>query len=183
MEEMEKNTVVNSKYKRLAIFWTRLILWLTFSCVIPICTFSIRFGLFQKNPTVTDSLGNVIQTPSVKLSGWGIIACILVWITVSSIIKEVIAAYPGYSLTKQWLTGFIKVVLPLITGFLACMFIKNSIEHLMFCLGTLALCQFIAVPLNPLPEWRYRKSGVEDYSSATSFLTKAVKRNSVDKET
>lgn len=155
--------------------------WLSFSCIIPIVTFSVKFGLFKTNPVVTDSLGNVVSDGSAKLNGWGIIACLIVFLTVSSIIKEVIAAYPGYSLTKQWLTGFTKVVFPLIIAFVLCLFIKNTMQQLTFCLGTVAVCQFIAIPLNPLPGWRYRKTGAEDYSSAVKYLTTFVKSDTSKK--
>lgn len=176
----EKAHILSPEAKRILIFWTRMLGWITFSCILPITTFAIRFGLFEKNTVRIDSLGNVIESQSTSLNGWGIIACAIVGLTISSIVKNVIAAYPGYSLTKQWLHGFRKVVLPLLVGFFVCLFIHNVIHHLMFCLGTLAVCQFIAIPLNPLPKWRYEKAGIEEYSSALDFLTKSAKRKSSD---
>lgn len=176
----EKAHILSPKAKSLIIFWSRMVGWVMFSCVFPIVTFSARFGLFEKNTVRTDSLGNVIESTSTSLNGWGLASCAVIGFTISAIIKEVIAAYPGYSLTKQWLTGFRKTVLPLLVGFFVCLFIHNVVQHLMFCLGTLAVCQFIAIPLNPLPKWRYEKAGVEEYSSALDFLTKSVKRKSSD---
>lgn len=172
----EKAYILSPKAKALVIFWVRMVSWIATSCVIPIVTFSVKFGLFNKTTVKTDSLGNVIETQSTSLNGWGIVACAVIGFTVSTILKEVIAAYPQYSLAKQWLTGFRKIVLPLLIGFFVCLFINNVVQHIMFCLGTLAVCQFIAIPLNPLPKWRYEKSGVEEYSTALSCLTKIVKR-------
>lgn len=165
-----------SKVCKLIIFWLRMLGWVTTACVVPILTFSVKFGLFNKTTVKTDALGNVIETTSTSLNGWGLIACIIVGITISSILKEIIAAYPKYSLAKQCLSGFKKTVLPLIIGFFACTFLNGVIPHIMFCLGTLTICQAIAIPLNPLPKWRYEKTGVEEYSSAINYLTDIVKR-------
>lgn len=167
---------LSPKFKTLTIFWTRMLGWITFSCVLPIVTFSTKFGLFNKGEPVTDTLGNVIEPPSVSLNGWGIIACCIVGWTISGILKEIISAYPVYSLGKQWLIGFKKTVLPLAIGYFICMFLNGVITHIMFCLGTLAVCQFIAIPLNPLPKWRYEKAGTEEYSTALQNLTDFVKK-------
>lgn len=172
----EQASILSPKAKRLIIFWSRMVGWLVMSCIIPIVTFSVKFGLFNKEKIVTDSLGNVIESSSTSLNGWGLVACVIVGYTASTVLKEVIAAYPQYSLAKQWLTGFTKTVLPLLVGFFICLFINGVIQHIMFCLGTLAVCQFIAIPLNPLPKWRYEKAGVENYSTALDYLTEAVKR-------
>lgn len=172
----EQTNPINPKVKNIIIFWTRMVGWVVMSCVIPIVTFSVKFGLFQKTTVELDSLGNVVRTSSTALNGWGLVSCILVGYTISVILKEVIAAYPQYSFTKQCLTGFTKTVLPLIVGFFVCMFLNGVIQNLMFCLGTLAVCQAIAIPLNPLPKWRYEKAGVEDYNSVLSCLAKIVKQ-------
>lgn len=173
------NTVRKSKSTQIFIFWIRLVLWLCASCVIPISTFAIKFGLFKKDASITDSLGNVITPPSISLNGWGIVSCIIIGYTINAVCKELIAAYPKYSLAKQWLTGFTKTVLPLIVAFYICMFLNEVLTHVMFCLGTIAVCQFVAIPLNPLPKWRYEKSGVEDYSSMLNCLTEFVKSKNV----
>lgn len=178
----ENPHILSPNAKRLIIFWTRMVVWIAFSCIIPISVFAAKFGLFKESSIQYDSLGNVVEASSVSLNGWGIVACAIVGFTASAIIKEVIAAYPGYSLTKQWLSGFRKTVLPLVIGFFVCLFIREVVAHLMFCFGTLAVCQFIAVPVNPLPKWRFEKSGVEDYTSTMSGLASFVKHKNLTKE-
>lgn len=172
----EKQHILSPNAKRLLIFWARMLGWVGAACIAPIVTFAIKFGLFNKDTVKTDSLGNVIESSSTSLNGWGIVSCVIVWFTISAVMKEIIAAYPGYSLTKQWLIGFRKTVLPLAIGFFICLFIRNAIQHLMFCLGVVGICQFIAIPLNPLPKWRYEKSGIEDYGTVASRVTDFVKR-------
>lgn len=177
----EKPRILSPNAERLIIFWARLIGWIVFSCILPIMVFSAKFGLFKKMTIQYDSLGNVIGASSVSLNGWGLAACAIVGFTVSTILKEVIAAYPGYSLSKQCLTGFRKTVLPLAVGFFVCLFVHNVVEQLMFCFGTLAVCQAVAIPLNPLPKWRYEKTGIENYSSALTCLTDTVKKKTPEK--
>lgn len=171
-----------SKAKTLTIFWSRLAGYLAFSTIIPIATFAVKFGLFKEDATRVDELGNVIDAASISLNGWGIISCIIVAITASGIIKEIIAAYPTYSLTKQCFTGILKNIIPLITAYLICYFLNGVIGHIMYCLSIIIICQSIAIPLNPLPKWRYEKAGVEDYNTLISSLTKLVKKEFGRKE-
>lgn len=156
--------------------------WITFSAVFPILTFANKFGLFKESTLETDELGNVIESPTLALNGWGIIACIILGFTISSIVKEVIAAYPTYSLAKQCFTGVLKTIIPLATGYAACYFLNGVITHIMYCLGVILLCQIAAIPLNPLPKWRYEKAGVEDYNSLLTSFTKIVKKELNKKE-
>ena len=162
--------------KSLSIFWSRFVGYLAFSTIIPVSTFAVKFGLFKEDATRVDELGNVIDASSISLNGWGIISCIIVALTASGIIKEVIAAYPTYSLTKQCFTGILKNIIPLITAYLICYFLNGVIGHIMYCLGVIIMCQVAAIPLNPLPKWRYERSGVEDYSFLVNSLTKIVKK-------
>lgn len=171
----ERPQIMNPKTKHLVIFWARMVGWALFSCILPIITFSVKFGLFDKPEPKVDSLGNVIESASISLNGWGLISCALIGFAASAVVTEIIAAHPDYSLTKQCLLGFKKTILPLLIGFFICMFINNVVTHIMFCLATLVICQAVAIVLNPLPKWRYEKTGAEEYSSAIAYLTNFVK--------
>jgi hypothetical protein len=37
------------------------------------------------------------------------------------------------------------------------------------------VCKAIAIPINPLPKWKYETKGYEDYSDLLGSLTKFVK--------
>lgn len=171
-----------TKAKTLTIFWSRLAGYLAFSTIIPVATFAVKFGLFKEDATRVDELGNVIDAASISLNGWGIISCIIVAITASGIVKEIIAAYPTYSLAKQCFTGVLKNIIPLITAYLICYFLNGVIGHIMYCLSIMIICQSVAIPLNPLPKWRYEKAGIEDYNTLVSSLTKLVKKDFGRKE-
>lgn len=157
-----------------AVFWSRLAGWFGIGCVTPIAVFATKFGLFKVTP-VTDSLGNPVSGTNVSLSGWGIVACVLLGSYVASIIQEVADAHTGYSLAKQCYTGIAKTI-PLIVAYLVCYFLSNVISQVTYCLAWLIICRLIALPLNPLPKWKYEKKGVEDYTDALKYLTDIVKR-------
>jgi hypothetical protein len=178
MDIQEK--IPNSKAKDLLIFWARMLGWILAKCGAPIGVFAVKFGLFKPNEPEVDSLGNVTEQPSIALNGWGIIACIIIGITLMSILKEVVAAFPSYSLAKQCFTGIVKTIIPLVMLYLICFFLNGVVSEIMFCLGTLIIFWGIAIPLNPLPKWKFEKKGSEDYGDALSFLVDYVKSKKKD---
>lgn len=166
---------MTSKTKSRVIFWSRMSGWLGTGVVAPVTVFATKFGLFAKQEPVVDALGNVVQQKGIALNGWGIICCMLIGSYVMQILKEVVAANQGYSLTKQCYDGLMKLI-PLIMAYGICFFLNGVIGQLMYCLALLIVCRAAAIPLNPLPKWRYDKTGVEDYSDILSGLTDIVKK-------
>lgn len=156
-----------------AVFWTRMAGWFGIGCVTPITIFAIKFGLFKVTPTV-DALGNPTSDTSVSLNGWGIVACLLLGSYLANVLKEVAEAHAGYSLAKQCFKG-IAGTIPLIIAYVVCYFLSGVMAQTMYCLACLIVCRLIAVPLNPLPKWKYEKKGVEDYTDALKYLTDIVK--------
>lgn len=161
-----------SKPAKLTIFWSRMAGWLATSCAAPIAVFANKFGLLSEDQykPVYDELGNLISETPPALNGWGILSCILVGFTLMSIIKEITNAYTGYSLTKQVLTGIVHSVMPLIIAFCICYFLEGVLYHVKYCLIVLIISKTVSIPLNPLPAWRYEKSGVEDYNDAIKTI-------------
>lgn len=163
---------METHWKTHLIFWLRMIGWFFAGCVSPIIVFATKFGLFKSSTVSADSLGNIIYQKSYALNGWGIISCFLVGYTLIQIMREVIKSYTGYSLTKQVLDGILKSIIPLMVAYAICYFLYDAIEQIMFCLAIIIITRLIAIPLNPLPKWRFEKTGKEDYSEATALLTK-----------
>jgi hypothetical protein len=157
------------------IFWGRMTGWLGTGVVAPITTFAVKFGLFTKSEPVTDALGNVIQQKGIALNGWGIVCCLLIGSYIMQILKEVVDSNKGYSLTKQCYDGLMKLI-PLIMAYGICYFLNGVLAQIMYCLAILIVCRAAAVPLNPLPKWRYDKTGEEDYSDLLGGLTEIVKQ-------
>ena len=173
---MEKNQT-NSNASKLAIFWTRMTGWLLASCVAPVAVFATKFGLFSEEQyaPVYDELGNVVNSTAPALNGWGIVSCLIVGFTLISIIKEVVKAYTGYSLTKQVLTGIVHSILPLVICFAMCYFLDGVLDNIRYCLLVLIITKLVAIPLNPLPKWRYEKNGVENYNDFLSTVASYIK--------
>lgn len=168
---------MSQKAKDRLIFWIRLIGWLVVGCAVPIIIFAVKFGLFDDSGynVTTDSLGNVVNVRPTALSGWGILACIIIFWTILQVLKEIRKAYVGYSFTKQCIDGVVKTIIPLVAIIVGCFILKNALANVTYCLIVLTICKLIAIPLNPLPKWRYEKSGQEDYSDALAYVVKFIK--------
>lgn len=169
--------------KELLVFWIRMFGWLMAGVGVPITTFAIKFGLFTTygyNIT-TDELGNVTGS-YIALNGWGIISIILVGVTVLAIIREIIDAYSNkYSFAKQCLVGLKNRIIPIAIAIGICYFLKGVIEQVIFCLTVIGISQIAAIPLNPLPKWKSKVKGEEDYSDlitgVRTFIKKYNKKN------
>lgn len=167
-----------SRPAQLGVFWGRLICWISASTVAPIAVFASKFGLFseQHYEPMYDELGNVINATPPALNGWGIVSCMIIGLTITSILKEVVKAYSGYSLPKQVLTGIVNSVLPLVVCFGICYFLEGVLDSVKYCLIILIITKLIAIPLNPLPKWRYEKNGVENYDEFINTVIKHFKK-------
>lgn len=162
--------------KSLILFWIRLIMWVGASCIAPIAVFSNKFGLFKETSyePVYDELGNVVNASPPALNGWGIVSCLIVGFTVISMLKEISKAYVGYSFTKQIIQGILSAI-PIMICFAICHFLKDNLDAIRYCLATIILTKLIAIPLNPLPKWRYEKSGIEAYDDFITTVSKYIK--------
>ena len=127
---------------------TRLILFLMFSLIAPITYISIRCKLFSTKTTI---------------SVWFIIVLGVVLAIVSLIIKYYLDGMKTkYSIFKQILEGFIKVILPITFVLISVVWFKSKMEwivsnvNLMIEILSIILgCEVIAVIVNPLPKWAF----------------------------
>lgn len=174
-QQASQQPTTNKSHKRL-IFWARMGGWFGLNVGVPVGVFASKFGLFNIERTAYDSLGNPIIKESVSLNGWGIVSCLIVGWTLVQILKEVAAAYTGYSLVKQTVQGVTHQIVPLAVAYGVCYFLNSVLTQVMFCLAVLIVCKLGAIPLNPLPKWRYEKNGVEDYRDALSQISQFLKR-------
>jgi mannose/fructose/N-acetylgalactosamine-specific phosphotransferase system component IID len=154
-----------------------MLAWVGVGCITPIVVFATKFGLFNRSgyTVTTDALGNIIDVKPTAPNGWGMIACVLVGWTLIQIFKEIKNAHKGYSFVKQCLQGVVNTLIPFVIIIVAFFFLKNALDKVTFCLIVIGICRVIAVPLNPLPKWRYEKQGVEDYTDALEGLIKLIK--------
>lgn len=130
---------------------TRLILFLMFSLIAPITYVSIRCKLFSTKTTI---------------SVWFIIVLGVVLAIVSLIIKYYLDGMKTkYSIFKQILEGFIKVILPITFVLISVVWFKSKMEwivsnvNLMIEILSIILgCEVIAVIVNPLPKWAFENN-------------------------
>ena len=150
--------------------------WVLTSCVAPIAVFSVKFGLFDRSgyEVVTDELGNIVSVNPTALNGWGIISCVIVLWTVVQILKDVKDSYTGYSFIKQCIDGVLKVM-PFVIAFTICFFLRDALNEIMDCLIVVIIARLVAVPLNPLPKWKFERKGIEDYEDGLALIVKYIK--------
>lgn len=122
----------------------RLICFLCFALVIPMIYLTIRFNLF----TVT-------KTRSL----WALIVVALFLGVAGVLIKYYLDGMKAkYSLLKQILEGFVKVILPLIIALACTIFIYlkaesilNNMTLFIEALCVIICCEAVAIVINPLP--------------------------------
>ena len=127
------------------VFWVRAIIWALFACVIPVAFIGWRYDLFKK-------------ASSLQLSGWGLIGVVIVFVFLYVVVKYVRAGFPEWSMTKQIVNGIVKVVLPLGALLAICIGLRNNIDTFIQALSCVLISEVIAIPVNPFPEWVWKKS-------------------------
>lgn len=121
------------------LFLIRLIAFILLGCVAPILFIGFRFKLFGK-------------VSEFSLSGWGLIGIIIAFLFVIYVSKMIRNAMP-YSMITQIIQGLLKVILPLFLLYLLINSLKNSLDAFSQSLLFTIICEFIAIPINPLPKW------------------------------
>lgn len=91
-----------------------------------------------------------------SITGWGLIAIIIVFVFVKYIIHALRLSTP-YSMTFQILNGIVKVILPLLILYFVVSAIQNSIAIFKSALMFTILCELVAIPINPLPKYMHDK--------------------------
>lgn len=127
------------------IFLTRAIAWAILACGAPVAFIGWRYDLFRKVGTL-------------QLSGWGMIALIIAFAFIRVLVGYIRAGFVGWSMTKQIVEGIIKVLLPLGVLYALCIGIRANLDYFIQALGCVILCEAAAIPVNPFPEWVWKKS-------------------------
>ena len=125
------------------VFWSRFVLWTIFACGLPFAFIVWRFQLFH---TIS----------KIQIGGWGVIAIVILACFVITVIKYIkIALSNHYSFVGQCLTGFCKVIVPLLAFFAILYYLKSQIDLMLQVIGCVIICELVAIPMNPLPKWAY----------------------------
>ena len=153
----KKELTPEQKEKR--IFIIRAIVWGILACGLPVAFIAWRYDLFRK-------------AGDVQLSGLGIIGIIIIIAFVYVLAKYIKAGMFEWSMTKQIISGVIKVLLPLggLLGLL--MGIRSSLDYFIQALSCVILCEAMAIPVNPFPKWVYEKTKGRFESMVDMFADK-----------
>lgn len=153
--------------KKKKIFIIRVILWSMFACFIPVAFIGWRYDLFQK-------------VGSLQLSGWGLITIVIIFVFLYVVIKYVRAGFVEWSMTKQIINGVVKIVIPLGALLAICIGIRNSLDIFIQALSCTLMSEVIAIPINPFPEWVWKKSQGR-FESAVDFVAEKLYNRSKGK--
>ena len=142
-------------------FISRLTSWIILAGVIPFVLIAYRFELFKK-------------VNQMSISGWGIIAVIILAGVVLTVVKYVkLALNAKYTLIGQILNGVCKVIIPLVAVYTIAYSVKDNIQSFLDVMGLVILCEAVAIPLNPLPEWAYnmqKEARADERKDAFDYL-------------
>lgn len=122
------------------VFIIRFILWVLFAVGLPFAFLVWRFDLFS-------------NASKLNFGGWGLIAIILLFIFIIVLIRYVkrIALVKNVFIA-QCISGFCKVILPLLALLTASWMLRNELTMFIQFLGCTIVCELIAIPVNPMPE-------------------------------
>lgn len=162
---MEEETKVEEKEqpkltKEQKIFAIKVIVWSLFSCFIPVAFIGWRYDLFKK-------------AGELSLSGWGLFAIVIIAIFLYVVIKYIKAGFTEWSMTKQIISGIIKVLLPLGASLAVVVSIRANLDYFIQALSCVLMCEVIAIPVNPFPEWVWKKSQGR-FESAVDFIANKI---------
>lgn len=158
---------MENEKKQKNIFIARLVMFCLFACVFPFAFIAWRYEIF--------SVGN-----KVSLTGWGIIALIIVLFFVKYILK-ILSINKKYSMTSQIFVGIFKVIVPLLVFWIIINSISKSINLFNQALICTIICEFIAIPINPLPQWIYKNDIKTENIKLNNFF-ESVFKNKQSKE-
>ena len=137
------------------VFAVRFVLWCTFAAILPFIFIALRYGIFQ-------------SSSKIKLTGWGIIALIIVIVFLITLLKYLYKGLkPG--LFKQCITGFVSIILPLTIVLLLVVEIESHIGLVKQALCCVIACELVGIPLNPFPAFLEKKRIAEGREQAQTL--------------
>lgn len=149
-------------------FIVRVIAWVLFACVLPVVFIGWRFEIFEK-------------AGSLQISGWGMIAIIIIAVTIYAIIKYIRAGFIGWSWVKQIINGVVKVILPLGALLAICISMRNNLNCFIQALSVTLVCEVVGIIVNPFPKWVWEQSQGH-FESTVDFIADKFYNKSKEKE-
>lgn len=123
------------------IFWIRMLIYVLFGGVAPALFLIWRFDLFS-------------EINSISIGGWGVVCILFLGFFFLALLKKVKEGLP-FSFGAQCINGVCKIILPILIALLIVYAMQNCIKELIQFLIVVLVCEIIAVPANPLPQWKH----------------------------
>ncbi len=142
-------------------FLIRLTLYIFFGFAVPGAFLIWRFKLFR-------------QVSKLSIGGWGILlilfTIIFFWKLISSLRKGM-----KFGIVKQCLDGICGTLFPLIIVIVVCSLLDSWMTELVEFLCVTFVCHIIAIPVNPIPKWRF-ENNIEETAFGISKIIEIIKK-------
>lgn len=148
-------------------FWIKMSITAVFGILIPLLYLIIRHNLFQTQIKITLGL-------------WGLIAILFVALAITVLIKFYVSGLKTkWTLGKQIVEGFVKLIMPIAIFIVALNILKDYSNQLLEFCWVLIPCEIIAVIVNPLPKWAF-DNNVEGLGEITDKVFSRGKNNTTE---
>ena len=125
-------------------FVLRFISYIFIGLVLPVLFLIYRFQLFSR-------------ITKLSIGGWGLVLIVFVigfvWKLFSNLRKGM-----QFSIWKQIINGLCSITFPLLIAVLAVYWLSGLTTELIEFLIVLIICETIAIPINPLPQWAHNNN-------------------------
>lgn len=137
-------------------FVSRLVIYIIFGAVIPAGFLCWRFKLFDK-------------VSKVSISGWGLIAIIVVGVFFLKLLKAIKKGLP-FSFFSRVIEGICKVTLPLFILTFCSYALQDCMKEVFQFLIVLSISESVAMLVNPLPRWAHENQMIESTKGTRHLL-------------
>lgn len=142
---------------------TRIISWCILAGIAPVVFIAWRYQLFGK-------------VTKMNIGGWGLIAIVIAGVFIFVVGKYIKKAMDvKWSMAGQCVSGIFKVLLPLIGVYVCLYCVKDNLENFLQALLVVIVCEALAIPVNPMPQWVYELSKGETQDIFEFALNKKEK--------
>lgn len=141
---MEKKELTIEEKKERNIFVIRVCLYVLFGLILPSAFIVWRYDLFK-------------VVSKVNIGGWSLVLGLIILIF-SIITLRYILHNKEYSYVKQIIKGVCYLILPLLFAIYVLYSVRETINQLIQVLGFITISETLAIIVNPLEEWAYKKS-------------------------
>lgn len=164
---MENNNDKEDKKMSAKQFWIRFVIWVLIAIIAPIGFMFYKYDMIVKVHTN--------ESDSYSVTGWGVLACIIVAFFLLYVVKEARKGMPYGSMVSQCIDGYALLIPAIIFIFLLDS-IKDSIAAFEQVMIALVICEAVAVPINPMRRWAWEHNIEMKGNFFVNVISKALNK-------